>query len=764
MPTSYTSLIGLALPVTGELSGTWGDVVNNYITNYLDSAVAGTQTISGSQTAVTLSVTNGSSLVTAGSGATGSAQFQIINCTGNPAGLLTITAPASSRQYIIINSTSTSQSVKIVGTGPTTGVTLISGEKAHVAWNGSDFVKIATTAAAGGSNTQVQYNSSGVLAGSSNLTFDGTNLTVGGTASATKLIPTGGAITGNGMYLPAANSVAITTNGAQAIYIDSSQNVGVGVTPSAWYVGSGTSKAIQFNASSALYDFSASGNRQTQLLNNAYLNTSANFIYLNTDAASRYMQNAGIHSWYTAPSGTAGTAISFTQAMTLDASGNLGLGTTLAAWGSGAGMKAIQMGGTSFSFLAGNWVQYIYGNAYYDGTNNRYIANGPACSYGVNVNGQFQWNQAASGTAGNTISFTQAMTLDSSGNLGIGTTSPGGYRLAVVGTANITNGASQTFRTGMLIEGGGSASGDLSPALQFSSSNINAAIYSERLSSYGGNLIFATQGTSVGNPTERARIDYSGNLGLGATSITNCRFQIKGANNTTNAYADGVKATSNNETVSIQYSWAGINASSDLIFATGGTERARITSGGAFLFNTTSTTSAGVNTASFQVKNELIGVGSLAGIFWENRSGGVTSTTNWYGWYTTSGTIYIYNGSANIASINASTGAYTALSDKNKKKDFEPSTIGLDAVVKLKPTLFRMRDDADDAPKQLGFIAQDVAEVIPQAYVEQRVQDAGNKESVYIGLDDRPIIATLVKAVQELKAEIDSLKAQLKGA
>jgi len=107
MPTSYTALLGLALPVTGELSGTWGDVVSNYITQYVDSAVAGTQTISGSQTAVTLSVTNGSSLVTAGSGSTGSAQFQIINCTGNPAGLLTITAPASSRQYIIINATST---------------------------------------------------------------------------------------------------------------------------------------------------------------------------------------------------------------------------------------------------------------------------------------------------------------------------------------------------------------------------------------------------------------------------------------------------------------------------------------------------------------------------------------------------------------------------------------------------------------------------------------------------------------------------------
>ena len=179
MPTSYTSLLGLALPVTGELSGTWGDTVNDYITQYLDAAVAGAQTISGSQTAVTLSKTTASSLTQAGSGSTGSSQYQIINCTGNPAGLLTITVPAASKVYLVINATSTSQSVKVVGAGPTTGVTLVSGERALIAWNGSDFVKVATTAAgaAAGSNTQVQFNSSGNLAGSSNLTFDGTTLT-----------------------------------------------------------------------------------------------------------------------------------------------------------------------------------------------------------------------------------------------------------------------------------------------------------------------------------------------------------------------------------------------------------------------------------------------------------------------------------------------------------------------------------------------------------------------------------------------------------
>ena len=184
MTTAYSTNLELALPVQGELSGTWGNTVNNGITQYLDAAIAGSQIISGSQTAVTLTNTNGddvaSNIAQAGSGATGTAQYQIIRCTGNPAGLLTVTIDDTltagySKTFIIINATSTSQSVKIVGSGPTTGITVASGDKALVAWNGSDFVRVG--ASAGGSNTQVQFNSSGNLAGSANLTFDGTTLT-----------------------------------------------------------------------------------------------------------------------------------------------------------------------------------------------------------------------------------------------------------------------------------------------------------------------------------------------------------------------------------------------------------------------------------------------------------------------------------------------------------------------------------------------------------------------------------------------------------
>ena len=146
MTVNYTTLLGLAKPVTGTESGTWGDTVNNNLTDYLDAAVAGAQIISGSLIAVTLSKTTGASLSQAGSGATGSSQYQIIRCTGNPASLLTVTVPSTDKTYIVINATSTSQSVKIVGASGT-GVTIASGKTSIVAWNGSDFVEITPTTA-----------------------------------------------------------------------------------------------------------------------------------------------------------------------------------------------------------------------------------------------------------------------------------------------------------------------------------------------------------------------------------------------------------------------------------------------------------------------------------------------------------------------------------------------------------------------------------------------------------------------------------------
>lgn len=132
--TNFSQLLGLALPTTGDLSGVWGEEINNSITNLIDSAIAGTTTLT-TDANVTLTTTNG---------AANQARNAIILCTGARTVQRTITAPAQSKAYIVINNTTGSQSVKLVGAGPTTGVVIEAGTEALVAWDGSDFVKVAS--------------------------------------------------------------------------------------------------------------------------------------------------------------------------------------------------------------------------------------------------------------------------------------------------------------------------------------------------------------------------------------------------------------------------------------------------------------------------------------------------------------------------------------------------------------------------------------------------------------------------------------------
>lgn len=131
--TNFSPLLGLALPTTGDLQGTWGATVNDSITNLIDSAVAGTTTLSA-DVDVTLSTTNG---------AANQARNAIILWTANNgATTRNITAPAQSKAYLVINAGT--GSIVIRGSGPTTGVTVASGVRALVAWNGSDFVKVVS--------------------------------------------------------------------------------------------------------------------------------------------------------------------------------------------------------------------------------------------------------------------------------------------------------------------------------------------------------------------------------------------------------------------------------------------------------------------------------------------------------------------------------------------------------------------------------------------------------------------------------------------
>jgi hypothetical protein len=123
-----TPLLGLSLPADGTTN--WGTLVNTSITALIDSAVAGTTTLS-SDADVTLTTTTE---------ATNQARQAVLLCTGSRAAIRTITAPAQSKTYVVINNTSGSFGVKIVGAGPTVGITVPNGRAYMVAWNGSDFV------------------------------------------------------------------------------------------------------------------------------------------------------------------------------------------------------------------------------------------------------------------------------------------------------------------------------------------------------------------------------------------------------------------------------------------------------------------------------------------------------------------------------------------------------------------------------------------------------------------------------------------------
>jgi len=285
--------------------------------------------------------------------------------------------------------------------------------------------------------------------------------------------------TNTGIYFPAADTIAFVEGGAEAMRIDSAGNLGLGVTPSAW---SGF-RAMQIGSTTSLWSgLTAGANTSSFYTNNGYFN-GTNRIYLTTGFATEYIQGSGQHIWYNAPSGTAGNAITFTQAMTLDASGNLGIGTSNP-------YKTLTVGSSD----ASSWITA--------GGNNVNLTISSIGSGGAVL---FR----TGGTNGDVTTTTERMRIDSSGNVGIGTTSMS-YKLQVAGTDN--NNAITSYNT---------ASGNAAIRLQANSAGLYIQGSGTVDPIYFGNS--SASGYIVFRPssdTERMRIDSSGNLLLGVTSLS----------------------------------------------------------------------------------------------------------------------------------------------------------------------------------------------------------------------------------------------------
>jgi hypothetical protein len=225
--------------------------------------------------------------------------------------------------------------------------------------------------------------------------------------------------------------------------------------------------------------------------------------------------------------------------------------------------------------------------------------------------------------------------------------------------------------------------------------------------------------------------DSSGNVGIGVTNPGNKLSLPNGS------YIGWKNNAGSGENAGIRVN------SSDAIEFYNVAERARIDSSGNLLVNMTSSVAG-----KLQVKNSDGNYGTGISL--------VESGTNNY-WATliftgTQDLYFGYNGT-NKGYFSSSTGAYTASSDRNLKKYIEEIKYGLAEVLRLKPSTFLMQQDDDNSSKHLGFIAQDVQEVLPESVSEMK--------GGLLGLETTAIIPVLVKAIQEQQAMIEELKAKV---
>lgn len=269
MPNVILPNLGIELPDVGSDQDTWGDILNADLQK-LDNAVQ-YDVISKTLAGVDVTLTD----VEAASA--------VINLTGTLTANVNVIVPATPvRVYLVRNQTSGAFTVT-VKTAAGTGTAVQQGTSSLVYSDGTNIIQGATSlnGSFSAGNTSV-----------ANLSYTGT--LTGGTG--------------------------VLNIGSGQVVKDAAGNLGLGVTPSAW----ATLKSLDVSTWASFFGFT----NQTGVGGNTYFD-GTDYRYKNTNFSTRYEQNNdGRHLWFTAPSGTAGTAITFTQALTLFQAGQLLLGAT----------------------------------------------------------------------------------------------------------------------------------------------------------------------------------------------------------------------------------------------------------------------------------------------------------------------------------------------------------------------------------------------------------------------------------------------------
>lgn len=521
-----------------------------------------------------------------------------------------------------------------------------------------------------------------------------------------------------------AGSLKFQYGGTDGVVFDSSGNVGIGVAPNNLLEVRGTSSGQQ-----VLHLSNAAGASQGGAQNDIRVTAGGNTYWGDL--------NINAYNMKFSPQGS--------EAMRIDSSGNVGIGTS----NPNSGKLHVSHTTGTIGYFESTQAAANVSNVVFNSTQTNSSANATfQINHGTTAQGQLRLNGDSSFAIHNKAGLAESLRITSSGNVGIGITSPA-TPLHVLGAANVvtlagsnatTSYSTYQYNTSTIAGYIGNGSGILSGA-----SSSDFIMRSE------GSLAFASNGN-----TERLRIDSSGNL-IKVGGV------IKGERGT--AAAPAYSFSDDTDTGMFN------DANLHLGFSVGGTERMRIDSNGNLLVNTTSGSGSAklVVSADTNVANPMSVVNTKTGVGTEYA-------------------IIFYRAGSIVGSIQTSLSAtsYLTSSDYRLKENV---TADWDATTRLKqlnPVRFNFIADADTTVD--GFLAHEVQDIVPEAItgtkdgmrdeeyevtpaVEATYDDDGNilTETVpavmgtrsvpdYQGIDQAKLVPLLVKTIQELEARIAALE------
>jgi hypothetical protein len=800
MASTYSDL-KIELIGTGEQTGTWGTTTNDNFSIAIGEAITGSADVAFSSADVTLTLTN--------TNASQAARNLRLNLTGTSGGarqLILGSGCQIDKLYLINNGLADAVTVKNT-TG--TGIAVPAGKTMFVFNNGTNVVEATsgdifgpasstdnavarfdgTTGKAIQNSVVTIADSTGDMAGvgtlsSGAITTTGVLTLPAGTVSAPAITTTGD--TNTGIFFPAADTIAFTEGGVEAMRIDSSSNVGIGTSsPSSFFDGARNLVVGTGSGAQGMTIYAGTANSSNIFFADG-TSTPAQYIgqirYFHDNNYMMFVTNDG-------------------ERMRIDSSGNVGVGTTTMYGKFNSTPKATyNANGTTWAETALS-VQGAFGGGLS-------LIDGSA-GYAFNVEGSggtFVIKQGTVGSAAN-----ERMRIDSSGNVGIGSTAPVSL-LEVKGSAPVLTinetGTTQTCKVSFYgrargyettsistLEGGAVGAGMLAFSTNSGGSGNNtermritatgdvgigtsspdAVLTVNTIASFGDGAVgtpsiahkgdlntgfwFPSADTIAASTAgaERMRIDSSGNVGIGTSSPTT-RLHIAGA---TTATSQLTTQHTGSAVTTIFGCDGGIDAGAvyvttnhPLAFKTNNAERMRITDAGKVLIGTT--TSGNTSERQFQVTNPVgtSGNQAIAAVLGAN-----TNNTNSYlyiGFSDNADRFFVF-GNGNVQNTNNS---YGAISDIKVKENIVDATPKLDKLNQVRIVNFNLKGETT---KQIGVVAQELETIFPSMIDESFDMD---KEGNALGTTTKSVkysvfVPMLIKAMQEQQALIENLTTRL---